>query len=245
MPFFPALEYLKGRGFRRESMKYLCGFVSAVATVSLFVLAGCSGMSARNDSETVEGPFFRTMSYACDGGTSWTARFDADTVKLRSTEGLRVLPLTPSESGTRYADSTLVFWIHGGQATLEKVSEPARLCRYDSAATAWERAWARGVNVRGTGAEVAEKGKIVWYLEITGGRQAVFVGENGKLRVAYPDTIPLMEPSAHRVYGSWRKLAVEWDRRPCRDGGFGEPLDLVVRVEYAGKKYQGCGRSTQ
>ena len=126
---------------------------------------------------------------------------------------------------------------------MEKIPEAPRLCRYDSSATAWEQAWVRGVNVRATGAEVGEKGKIDWYVEVTSGRQVVFVSENGKTRVSYPDTLPVAEASSQRVYGSWRKLAVEWDRRPCREGGSGEPLDLVVKVEYGGKKYQGCGRS--
>ena len=214
--------------------------------IAMALFSGCSKNSMRNESaETVEGPFFRTMAYACDGGSSWVARFDADTVLLRGSEARYVLPRTAAGSGARYADSTLIFWIHGSQASLEKIPEPPRICRYDSVATAWEQAWVRGVNVRATGAEIAEKGKIDWYLEITAGRQAVFVGENGKVRVAYPDTILATESSAQRVYGSWRKLAVEWDRRPCREGGSGEPLDLVVKVEYGGKKYQGCGRSVE
>ena len=227
-------------------MKYLREFAGAFGAVSVFALAACSGVSPRTESvETVTGPFYRTMVYACDGGASWVARFDADSVALRSGEGRYVLPQTATGSSTQYSDSTMVFWVRGSQAGLDRISEQPRLCRYDSVATAWEQAWARGVNVRGIGAEIAEKGKIVWYVEISAGRQAVFVGENGNLRVSYPDTLPHTESSSTRVYGSWRKLAVEWDRRPCRDGGYGEPLDLVVKVEYAGKKYQGCGRSTQ
>jgi membrane-bound inhibitor of C-type lysozyme len=207
------------------------------------LLSACTKKTMNHESaETVSGPFFRTMVYACDGGSSWVARFDGDSVWLRGAEGRHVLPQTASASGARYADSALAFWIHGGQASLEKASEPPRLCRYDSMATAWEKAWARGVNIRATGAEIAEKGKIGWYLEITAGKQAVFVSENGKTWVNFRDTIAVSEPSSRRVYGSWRKLAVEWDRRPCREGGSGEPLELVVKVDYAGKRYQGCGR---
>lgn len=206
-------------------------------------LSGCSRNAMRGESaETVSGPFFRTMVYACDGGATWVARFDGDSVWLRGAEGRHVLPQVPSSSGSRYADSALAFWIHGGQASLEKASEPARLCRYDSVATAWEKAWSRGVSVRATGAEIAEKGKIDWYLELTAGKQVVFVSENGKIWVNHRDTLPVSEPSSRRVYGSWRKLTVEWDRRPCREGGVGETLELVVKVAYAGKKYQGCGR---
>lgn len=225
-------------------MKNIPLFLTVVVTAVIFVFLGCSGKPTRNDSaETVAGPFYRTMVYACDGGDSWVARFDRDTVLLRGYNGRHLLPQTVSASGARYADSSLVFWIHGSQASLEKIPETPRLCRYDSVATAWEQAWVRGVNVRATGAEIAEKGKVDWYLEITSGTQVVFVGENGKLRLTYPDTIPFEESSAGRVYGSWRKLAVEWSRRPCREGGSGEPLDLIVKVQYAGKKYLGCGRT--
>ena len=222
-------------------MKYLCS--TAILLVSCLV--GCSQTAMqRGTQEAVSGPFYRTMVYACDGGSSWVARFENDSVWLRSANERHILPQAISASGARYADSLISFWIHGAQASLQRTPEPPRLCRYDSTGTAWEQAWARGVTLRATGAEIAAKGREDWTLEITTGKQTVFVSENGKQKVQFEDTVSAAASTSSRVYGSWRKLAVEWDRRPCREGSSGEPLDLTVKIEYAGKKYQGCGRAT-
>ena len=227
-----------------KNLPCIAGLAGALLIVTGALFVGCSKKIVRNDSaDTVPGPFFRTMVYACDGGGSWVARFETDSILLRGESETWRLPQTESRSGTRYADSARLFWINGSQATMQSPASPPRLCRYDSVATSWEQAWARGVGLRATGAEVVAKGRVDWSLEITPGRQAVFVTDNGIHRVTFTDTESILEPSAQRLYAGRQTLTVEWDRRPCREGTAGEPLGLVVKVDYAGKKYQGCGRS--
>jgi|GEM_PF-1807424 len=224
-----------------------------IALAAGLFMAGCAKPSPRQShyepDETVAGSFYKTMVYACDGGLRGTARFDGDTLRLKVGEESFRLPQEGAASGARYSDTSVTFWIRGSEAHLEKASLPPRACRYDSAATMWEQAWARGVTLRATGAEIEERGKVDWTLELTSGKNVVFVTNNGNLRAAFPDTLQGkargtgIESVAHRFYGTPPMMVVEWDHRPCREGGSGEPLDLSVKVEYAGRKYQGCGRT--
>jgi membrane-bound inhibitor of C-type lysozyme len=219
-------------------------FLSAALFGSL--LAGCAVSPEKQPPVETPPPLPMTSRvYGCEGSGPVTVRFKGDTVVLQSAEGLRVLRRAVTVSGVRYADSAASFWMQGGNASWEFTGRPARICRVDSGATAWEQAWERGVNVRATGAEVAEKGRVDWTLEVTAGKEVVFTSGKARRTVRFVDTIPYSDASSQRVYGSWRSrtLIVEWDRRPCRAGSQGEPLDLAVKVEYGGKKYLGCGRA--
>lgn len=54
--------------------------------------------------------------FGCGGGTTIGARYSRDSVALRLPNGTAVLPIARSASGARYANDTLEFWEHAGEA---------------------------------------------------------------------------------------------------------------------------------
>jgi membrane-bound inhibitor of C-type lysozyme len=56
----------------------------------------------------------------CNDGTTVGATFSNDSVKLRLPDGDATLPIARSASGARYANDTLEFWEHAGEARISR-----------------------------------------------------------------------------------------------------------------------------
>lgn len=81
------------------------------------VLAGVA-LAAANACRRVPEHTFR-----CADGAVFRARFANDSAALRLPEGTAMVPLARSGSGARYANDTLEFWEHAGEARVTRRGE--------------------------------------------------------------------------------------------------------------------------
>jgi membrane-bound inhibitor of C-type lysozyme len=63
-------------------------------------------------------------TFACAGGARLHATFAHDSVALRLPSGNASLPIAMSASGARYANDTLEFWEHAGEARVSTRGTP-------------------------------------------------------------------------------------------------------------------------
>ena len=63
-------------------------------------------------------------AFVCPGGANVYATFAHDSVSLRLPSGNARLPIALSASGARYANDTLEFWEHAGEARISTRGTP-------------------------------------------------------------------------------------------------------------------------
>jgi membrane-bound inhibitor of C-type lysozyme len=152
-------------------------------------------------------------------------------------DGTRRLDQTVSASGTRYADSVMVFWTKGGTATLERQGAPTVQCEERRAASLREDARVRGVIYRALGNEPG------WVLEIGPAARMSWTTNWGQDRYDFEQALAATSPDGTTVYMAQNeavaiKATVKAER--CVDDGEVE-FDHVVTVESGGQTLRGCG----
>jgi membrane-bound inhibitor of C-type lysozyme len=81
------------------------------AILSSAALSGCGAGSRQAPSEHV---------FACADGSRVGATYARDRMTLRLPSGMATLPIARSASGARYANDTLEFWEHAGEARISR-----------------------------------------------------------------------------------------------------------------------------
>jgi uncharacterized membrane protein len=105
----------------------------------------------------------------------------------------------------------------------------------------WEDAKLKGIDFRAAGNEP------VWYLEITAGKEIVFVSDYGQSRYVFATPAPLIDQPSHTttytVQDNTYPLTIVIEGWPCQDSMSGEPYETTVTVVLDGKIHRGCGKA--
>jgi putative lipoprotein len=152
-------------------------------------------------------------------------------------DGTRRLDQTISASGTRYADSVMVFWTKGSAATLERRGAPAMRCEERRADSLREDARVRGVVYRALGNEPG------WIIEVGPASKLSWSTNYGQDRYDFEQAQAATAPDGANVYTAQKdavsiKASIKAER--CVDDG-DVTYDHVVTVESGGQTYHGCG----
>jgi membrane-bound inhibitor of C-type lysozyme len=152
-------------------------------------------------------------------------------------DGTRRLDQTVSASGTRYADSMMVFWTKGGTATLERQGTPPVQCEERRAASLREDARVRGVVYRALGNEPG------WVLEVGPASRLNWTTNWGQDRFDFEQSQATTGPDGATIYAAQQgevSIRVSIKAERCVDDGEVE-FDHVVTVESGGQTLRGCG----
>jgi uncharacterized membrane protein len=180
-----------------------------------------------------------STAFRCAEDLGFVLRVRGDSAELHLIDAVVALRRAESAPETRWVGAGAELRVRGAEALLELRGSTLSGCRSDGESAPWAAAGERGVHLRAVGQEPG------WHLEITHGRELVFVGDYGETTVSLP------APRPERVgAGEVEWLAVHGDRRvrvlardePCFDIMSGEPYELAVLVEREETRYTGCGR---
>lgn len=183
----------------------------------------------------------KTYVYECNDGHSFTARVEADRVRLVLTDQTISLPMVPSDSGMKFSDGTVTFQIEGDEAWLVVGDEIYRGCQSNLARAVWESAKLRGIDFRAVGNEPG------WSLEINHGGSLLFITNYGEDRYVFATPIPVTnEQSGTTIYlvqDAEHKMTVILRDEQCQDDMSGEAFDTAVTLIFDGKRLKGCGKA--
>jgi membrane-bound inhibitor of C-type lysozyme len=181
----------------------------------------------------------RAYVWQCADGQTLVMRnlFRERAIAIDFHDGTRRLDQTPSGSGARYADGTMVFWTKGSSAMLERQGEPAVQCEERRADSLREDARARGVVYRALGNEPG------WILEVGPANRLSWTTNYGQDRHDFGQAQATTAPDGTNVYTAQQdgvsiKASLKAER--CIDDG-DVAYDHVVTVESGGQTYRGCG----
>ncbi len=185
----------------------------------------------------------RTYAYECNNGTRFTARFDADGVRLFLPGTTVNLPHVPTASGAKYADENITFWTRADEAMLLRRGRQNTSCSVDMKASVWEAAKLDGFDFRAVGNEPG------WTLLIAGGGEGLILTTNdGSKSYIFKNGITYEDKRKRRtlIQASTRThtLNVTLRAQPCSDTMSGETFETAVTVTLDGKRtLRGCGRA--
>jgi putative lipoprotein len=162
--------------------------------------------------------------------------FREKAVSIDFHQGTKRLDQTPSASGVRYSDGSLVFWTKGETATLERPGAASVQCTERRADSLREDARARRVAYRALGNEPG------WVLEIGPGKRLEWVTNFGSETHAFDDaTLTAGDKPTSRVYtagaGAMRVTVTE---EACTDDA-GIVFSHSAVIEFQGNTLRGCG----
>ena len=183
----------------------------------------------------------RAYVWQCNDGSTYKVRnlWREDAVAIDLHDGAHKLTHERSASGTRYADSSVIFFTKGGDATLDAPGAARVECRELRAQSLAEDARMRGVLYRGLGNEPG------WALEIGPGSTVVWVTGYGQERHEFANAITSGDAQSGLVYAgtdATGEIKVTVRSSPCKDDMSGDAFDLQVTVTSGGRDYPGCGR---
>jgi putative lipoprotein len=182
----------------------------------------------------------RTLVYDCNG-FEFVTRLGPGEMALWLPQRYIVLSEVRSASGAKYEEGDVLFWSKGDEAMLQVGEVEYQGCRLRPERAPWADARRRGVDFRAVGNEPG------WHLEIQDGRQLLFVGDYGELRVTTPD--PGVQGTGQgRSYlarTEAAELSVEILETPCFDNMSGEAFPAAVSVTVNGRQLHGCGRDLE
>jgi membrane-bound inhibitor of C-type lysozyme len=196
--------------------------------------------TAAGTSDTPPEGVLRAYAWECEDGQKPVMRnlFREKAIAIDFHEGTKRLEQTPSASGARYSDGSIVFWTKGSTATLERPGAAPVQCTERRADSLREDARARGVAYRATGNEPG------WVLEIGPGQRLEWVTNWGSERHAFDDaTLSAGAKPQSRVYSAGtgaEAIRVTVTEEPCTDDA-GVTFAHSAVVEFGGKSLRGCG----
>lgn len=180
----------------------------------------------------------RAYVWECEDGQKLVMRnlFREKAVSIDFHEGTKRLDQTPSASGARYSDGSMVFWTKGETATLERPGAATVQCTERRADSLREDARARRVAYRAIGNEPG------WVLEIGPGKRLEWVTNFGSETHAFDDAaLSAGDKPTSRVYtaggGAMRVTVTE---EACTDDA-GVTFALSAVIEFQGNTLRGCG----
>jgi putative lipoprotein len=203
---------------------------AALAVAALTI--SCASPPAQEPATRAE-----TQVYYCPENYQFVARAGRENVWLFLQDGEVTLPAVSAASGAKYANATTTFWAKGDEALLETPQGAHKGCATHPSSGTWKEGRDRGVTFRATGNEPG------WVVEIGEGGETTLSTDYGESRHRF--STPEPERAGDRLlYESTSEsanIAIEIERKPCRDGMSGFPFQATVEVRVEGKSYRGCG----
>jgi uncharacterized membrane protein len=216
----------------------------ALIALMLSMLTGCSTINGTNEQDNVshyQPPEPQTYVFECDDNYSFVARQANKVVWLFLPHKTVNLPQVPADSGLKYSEGKITFWLGNDNAKLESENKHYEDCLNNRARAIWEHAKLNGVDFRAVGNEPG------WYLEIYEGRKIRFVADYGEVRyndfyLPDPQIIPHARKTIYTFVIDEHELEITIKGELCRDTMVDEQYESTVTVDLDGKKYHGCGR---
>ena len=208
------------------------------------MLTGCSSIPCPSDQDSTsysQPPKPQTYVFECDDTYSFVARQENKSIWLFLPYETVNLSQVPTDSGFKYSDGRIAFWLNNDKAILESDKRAYGNCPNNRARAIWEHAKLNGVDFRAVGNEPG------WYLEIYEGRKIRFVTNYGKVRyndyyLPKPEIIPHALKTVYTFVIDEQELEITIEGKSCRDTMVDEQYESTVTVDLDGKKYHGCGR---
>jgi len=221
--------------------------MAAIAVLLPALLSGCttlvptstvttSGGDASADSGH-DGPFARI--YTCPDGYRFSARAGSEAAYLDLGNRRVSLARTPSDSGPRYTNGTILFQTRGSEATIVVDAAIRSGCRGRDAGDPWQAAALRGVDLRALGQEPG------WTAEVVEGEwlRVIEAGEDDMLVARDPERE--RGGSGATVYtgqADGQRLRLRVTESACTDSMSGESLPLSATLTLDGRQLRGCAR---
>jgi putative lipoprotein len=202
------------------------------ALAVLALTASCAAPPAQEPAARGE-----TQVYYCPENFQFVARAGREDAWLFLQDGEVTLPAVPAASGAKYANATTSFWTKGDEALLETVQGAYESCSVRPSSGLWKEAADRGVTFRATGNEPG------WILEMGNEGETVLIVDYGEKRHRFATAEPARagDRLVYKSSAGSADIAIEIERKPCRDGMSGFPFQATVQVRAEGKSYRGCG----
>ena len=202
------------------------------------LLAGCAGGETAGPPEE-KAP--ATYVFECADGYQFPAQIKGDQAWLFLPGKTVSLPQVPAGSGAKYSAGEVVFWTKGAEGLLETDDGVRRNCRNNRALAIWEHAKLSGVDFRAVGNEPG------WHLEISRGRNILFVSDYGQSRYEFDAPEPLQDAGArstvYRVKNKAHTLEVVITGKACQDTMHGDRFESAVSITLDGRSFNGCGKA--
>jgi putative lipoprotein len=185
-------------------------------------------------------PALETFVYDCRD-RRFIVQLLADTAWLYVADTVIVLHRSPAASGTKYVDSTFMYWSTGQEALFETPRGRYERCRHNKREASWQAARLQGVDYRGLGQEPG------WLVEVFVGDSIVFLADYGTRRFVGPAPEPKVTAGGRERRYTTRadshRLEVVFVEDSCTDimSGFRFPLTVTVILDTT--RYEGCGRA--
>jgi membrane-bound inhibitor of C-type lysozyme len=184
----------------------------------------------------------QTYVYECSGTYSFIARIEGEKAWLFLPDQTLDIPKVPSSYGVKYSKGLITFWIKGEETLLETGKITYRNCNNNRAKAIWENAKLNGVDFRATGNEPG------WHMEITAGKEIVFVSDYGQSRYDYTTPAPIIDQekgtTTYKIqHDNKYPLIIVIEDRTCHDSMSGELYEATVTVILGDKKHRGCGKA--
>lgn len=188
-----------------------------------------AGVAAMPDPSPLDVP----VVYRCEGGYTFSARYDENEVVLLLEQGPRVLNQVLATSGARYEGENAVLASSGSTASLELDGQHYDQCQEQQNTV--ERPTEPTFVARGN-----EPG---WMLEIVPGDRMTLLADYGEKKIETPAPPALENEGAiayHARTGA-HELSVRIEPTPCTDDMSGQLYATTVRVRLDGEELRGCG----
>ena len=186
-------------------------------------------------------PAAQTFVYQCSDGFNFIARIEGEGVWLFLPDETLRLPHVPSASGAKYSEGQTTFWSKDDEAFVQANATTHRECKNNPAAAIWENAKLNGADFRAVGNEPG------WHLEITAGKNILYVGDYGQTSLEFATPEPLTDQQArssrYEASGGGHVLSVVLKAERCADTMSDETFETSVTLILDGKEYRGCGRA--
>ena len=181
------------------------------------------------------------FAYECVDDTYLVAKLDnQDRMTLFWSTGTVRLIRDPSASGVRHANSTVVFWSKGRDATIEYADGRRVKCQENRRRSWIEDAKLRGADYRATGNEPG------WSLELFPD-SIRFVTAYGTELYSFTTPAPEVDQqnrrTVYRTRAGEHDLTVTITYGSCSDDMSGESFESTVELVFDGAVLRGCGQA--
>ena len=150
-----------------------------------------------------------------------------------------VLSQERAASGAKYVEGDISLWLKGDEAMLG-IGESKYHCRNNRKAAIWEDAKLSGVSFRAVGNEpgwvlLIERNRLDWRYDYN----------ESQLQLALPEP-EIDDANRHTRYElevDSKSLVLEITGQSCHDSMSGDEYEATVQIDFAGRRFKGCGKA--